>query len=91
MQENVFEIYFSKLWTTDSPKGWPTHENKKIPANLLIYYMFFQPNQHEKHTFFQHDHKKSLKNLVKHLKDRIHNNSNKDNDITAIVDKTSSY
>ena len=39
--------------------GWPTHENKTIPANLLKYYLFFQPNQHEKQIFFKPDHKKS--------------------------------
>ena len=64
--------------------------------------MFFQPNKYEKHTFFQPDHKKSqvtnfslrkfLKNpAVKHLKHQICNNSNKENNITAIVDKASSY
>ena len=63
--------------------------------------MFFQPNQYEKHTFLQPDHKKFITNsslrkllknpAVKHLKHQICNNSNKENNITATVDKASSY
>lgn len=47
--------------------------------------MFLHPNQHEKHTFSQHDHKKNRNKF------QPYNNSNKENNVTAMVDKVSSY
>ena len=35
--------------------------------------------------------RKLLKNPAKHLKGRLHNNSNKENNVTAIVNKVSPY
>ena len=66
--------------------------------------MFFQPHQHEKHKkmtirkgmtikkiITNSNLRKLLQNPAKHLKCRIRNNSNKENNVTAIVNKVSSY
>ena len=65
--------------------------------------MFFQPHQHEKHKkmtikkgmtikkiITNSNLRKLLQNPAKHLKGRIRNNSNKENNVTAIVNKVSS-